>query len=78
MGLSQNGNTTDSAVGCEVVQMDVQQRGCAFLDAGPHGGFHSFEAVKIAGIPQINNEVRSSENFAITMNEVIKCLIVLG
>lgn len=39
MRLSQNGNTTDSAVGCEVVQMDVQQRGCAFLDAGPHGGF---------------------------------------
>lgn len=39
---------------------------------------HSFEAVKIAGVPQINDEVRSSENFAITMNEVIKCLIVLG
>ena len=72
MRLGQYSNTADATVGCEVVEMNVQQCGVTLVNACAHGCFHSLEAVKVFGAPKINNQVCSGKNFAVFGDEVIK------
>ena len=70
--FSQDSDATNPAIRREVVQVYVQECGVAFIDACSHCCFHPLEAIEAFGAPEIDDEMCSSENFAVFTNEVIE------
>ena len=70
--FSQHGDATNPAIGREVMQVYVQECGVALIDTCSHCCFHPLEAIEAFGAPEIDDEMCSSENFAVFTNEVIE------
>jgi len=57
----EDGDTGNTAVGGEMMQMDMQQ-GCAGdLNGFPELSFHQFQVIKMTGAPEVEYQMGSSE-----------------
>jgi len=67
----QNGHAGYSPDRGEVMQVDVQQGGPAFVNAVAQGALHEFKIVKSFGPPEIQDQVGASEFDAVSFNKMI-------
>jgi hypothetical protein len=77
MRLRQYGDTGNAAIRLEMVHMDVQQRRLAIAHRIAKRLLHTRNVVEILRVPEIDDQVRASESFAIADDEVVFASAVL-
>jgi hypothetical protein len=69
--LGQNGNAGNTTVGSEMVKVNMEKGSPGELDRAAHGRLHELEVIEFLGVKEIHDEVGSSEDHAIAMDEVV-------
>ena len=71
MGFSQHCDTGNPTVGCEVVHVNMQERGTAVFNAFAEGGFHDVQFSEVFCAPEVNQKVCSRKFQAVSVDEMI-------
>ena len=69
--LREHGHARNSAIGGEVVQMDVQQRRAGGIDRLPQCVFYVVGIIEPRRTPEIDQEMRAGEDLAVALDEVV-------